>query len=255
MRISDRRRSPGPVRAAATGVLVALLALSGPVSASPRSEDEVSVVRVFTLKHRTGEEAAAVAGPLLTERGSLLLQSRSRALTVRDTRGAVDRVARALAALDQPPRGLSISVTLLKTSPTSARERPAGRVSDEIRVVGERLKKLLNVSSVTPLDSVVVQGVEGSAVAYSLGKEFRLEFLPEAAGDDSRVKLKNLVLSRTRSEGKSEVSHDLIRTTINVPLHQTYVLGIGRDGSAAGALFLVFVATERGPGPGIAGIR
>ena len=42
-------------------------------------------------------------------------------------------------------------------------------VSEEIRGIGEKLKKLFNVTDFTRLDSVVVRGVEGQRVAYVMG--------------------------------------------------------------------------------------
>jgi hypothetical protein len=66
--------------------------------------------------------------------------------------------------------------------------------------------------------------------------------------------VKDLVLSRQREEGKKLVWKDLLRTSLNVTIGQPFVLGIGMDESASGALFLVFhTSTPRGPG--IGGLR
>lgn len=272
MRWPRRLRKPRTALLAAAAVLLAVaFALPAPAepraaqrpgpsgaagNASPAPSPEASVVRVFTLQHRRADEAAAILRPLLTDAGSVLLQPKLNTITVRDRARAVENAARAIAAFDQPPRALSIAVTLLKaTTEGTGREAPPRPVSEEIRGVGERLKRLFNLTSYAPLDTVVVQGIEGNSVAYVVGREFRLEFLLEPGTDDSIVRLKNLALSRQRTEGGREVSRDLLRTTINIPLHQPYVLGIGKDESASGALFLVFVASPREPGPGILGVR
>ena len=238
-------------------LLAAFLAAcaAGEAAAAPPDAPSADVVRVFTLRFRRADDAAAVLRPILTDAGSVLLQSKTNTVTIRDSTAVVERAAKALEAFDVPPRALSIAVTLLKAASEAPRE-PSGRaVSEEIRGVGERLKRLFNLTSYVPLDTVVVQGVEGNSVAYVLGREYRLEFLLEQGSEDAIVRLRNLVFSRQRSERGREVSRDLLRTAINVPLGQPYVLGIGKDDSATGALFLVFVASPRGPGPGFPGIR
>ncbi len=237
-------------------VLALVTLLAAPLGAAPPPPSpDATVVRVFTLRHRRADEAAAVVRPLLSDTGSVLLSSNGRIITIRDSLAVVEKTAKAIEAFDLPPRALSIAVTLLKAASDPV-QGPSGRpVSEEIRGVGERLKRLFNLTSYVPLDTVVVQGVEGDSVAYVVGREYRLEFLLGPGTDDSVVRLRNLVLSRQRSEAGRFVSRDLLRTTINVPLLQPYVLGIGKDESASGALFLVFVASPRGPGPGIAGVR
>ena len=64
--------------------LAALLLGAGVSPAAPTPSPEPDVVRVFTLRHRKAEEAFLVVRPLLTARGSLVLQPALNALTVRD---------------------------------------------------------------------------------------------------------------------------------------------------------------------------
>lgn len=214
------------------------------------------VVRVFTLKYRRVEEAALLVRPLLSENGSVLLESKHNTLTVRDSAAAVERSAGAIASYDLPPRALSISITLLKASSEPSPKSTSRNVSEEVRTVGERLKKLFKYSGYSPLDSVVVEGEEGDTVAYPIGGEYRLKFLLDPSADVSIVKLKGLTLERVRKGlfGK-EVWREVLKTSINIPMGQPFILGIGRDEAASGALFLVFHAGLPGPGPGIVGIR
>lgn len=215
----------------------------------------VMIERRFDLRFRRAEEAAILIRPMLSTSGSIVLQSRQNSLTVRDSSGVVERSAQAIAAYDVPPRAASISVTLLKASTEAS---PAARptVSDEIRGVGERLKKLFNFTGYTPLDSVVVQGTEGDIVDYVIGGQYRLEFLVDSTADETMVRLKNLTLVRLRREPSgNEIRREILKTSLNIPVGQTYVLGIGRDEAAPGALFMVFYAAWRTTGPGIVGVR
>jgi hypothetical protein len=216
------------------------------------------IVRVFTLRYRRVEEAVLLVRPLLTESGSASLESKLNALTIRDVPAAVERAAQAIASYDVPPRAVTVTVALLKASgdgtPVPATPAPT-RVSDQIKGVGETLKTLFSLKSYTQLDAVAVQGVEGDTVAYAVGGEYRLEFLLDPTGSDQVMRLKNLALHRVRRDGVREVRRELLRTSINLQVGQPYVLGLGRDESAAGALFLVFLGSWQGPGPGIAGVR
>ncbi|HUM02481.1 MAG TPA: secretin N-terminal domain-containing protein [Thermoanaerobaculia bacterium] len=238
-------------------VLIAfLLALAGsgrpPVAAVP----EV-VVRVFTLKHRSPEEALVVVRPLLTEGASVVVQATGNTLTVRDSAAAVERAAKTLAAWDLPPRRIDLTVTLLRAS-TDGRSRTPGVPdgADQIPGVGERLRKLFRFTEYARLDAAVVQGVEGQTVAYVLGGGYRLEFQIDPAGDPQQVRLKGLRFERIRrapGPGVAEVRSDILRTTINVAIGQPYILAVGKDEAAAGALILVFNGKVVVPGPGLGG--
>lgn len=236
---------------AAAAVLAALGAffvlLAPPAAGAPR----VVVVRVFALKNRSADEALTVVRPLLSDAGSVMLEPHANELTVRDTAASVERAAQAIAAYDVPLRGVDIGVTLLKASvdPKAASVRPPA--SEEIRGIGERLKKLFNVTDFTRLDSVVVRGGEGQHVAYVIGADYHLQFFLEPSRDGRRVQFRDLSLERVRREGGKETRGEILHTSINVNMGQPYILGVGKDEAAQGALFLVFFPDWRKPGPGI----
>ena len=242
------RRSPF-ARAAAPALAAALVvALLAPAAAGA---PPVVVVRVFALKYRAADEALPLVRPLLSDAGSVMLEPRTNELTVRDAAASVERVAKTIAAYDIPLRGVDVAVTLLKaTADPKAAPRQAD-VSEEIREVGERLKKLFNVTDFTRLDSVVVRGMEGQRVAYVIGTHYRLQFLVDPSRDGKRLQFKDLSLERVRREGGRETYGEILRTSINVSMGQPYILGVGKDEAARGALFLVFYPEWTRPGPGI----
>jgi hypothetical protein len=242
---------PRPPRAVLAVVLLALWASPALLAARPGY-----VERVFTLRHRKVEEAALLVRPLLSDGAFLTMQPRLNTLVVRDSPGIVERCSQAIASFDVPPRTVVLSVTLLKAGTPEPGPGIPGVVSEEIRGVGERLRKLFNFMSYTPLDALVVQGTEGDAVAYTIGGSYRLAFVLDPSADATVVRLKDLVLERLRRDEKGrETKSEILRTSINVPMGQTNVLGIGRDEAATGALFLVFSASPRLPGPGMARVR
>jgi hypothetical protein len=244
-------RNPLFLRAAAAalaaGVLLAVLVLpAAPAAGAP----PVVVVRVFGLKHRRADEALQLVRPVLSDAGSVMLEPRTNELTVRDTSLAVDRAAAAIASYDVPLRGVDVAVTLLKaTSDPNAPSR--AELPAEIRAIGERLKKLFNVTNFTRLDSVVVRGTEGQRVAWVIGANYHLQFLLDPSRDGKRLQFRDLSLERVRREGGKEVRGEILRTTINVNMGQPYILGVGKDEAAKGAIFLVLSPEWSKPGPGI----
>ncbi len=237
----------------ASGAALALLLVAGGAgllsAAGPQPQ---TVVKVFALKYRKVEDALALLRPLLADPGvSAVLETNLNSLTVRGTPARVDQIARGVAAFDVPLRAIDIVVTLLKSTGEKSRAGEKADVSEEIRGIGERLKKLFNVTDFTRLDSVVVQGIEGQRVAYVMGGGYRLEFLVDPARDGTQVQLRDLSLERVRHESGKETRGEIVRTSINVNLGQPYILGVGRDESVGEKLFVVFFASWRRPGPGI----
>src|SRR5450759_2123747 len=147
-----------------------------------------TVVTVFTLKHRKVEDALAVLRPLLSDSGavSAVLETRLNSLTVRGTPVRVEQISRAVAAFDVPLRAIDIAVTLLKSPGEKTRASDKADVSEEIRGIGEKLKKLFNVTDFNRLDSVVVQGTEGQRVAYAMGGGYRLSFLLDSSRESTQ---------------------------------------------------------------------
>ena len=242
----------GLLRVAAFAVLL----LAVPATSTPTPSQEPDVVRVFTLQHRKAEEAFLLLRPLLTPRGSVVLHPSQNTLTVRDTEQVVKRAARAVEAFDVPPRGFSVSVALLRATTEPGPRTAPTPVAEQIRGVGARLRKLFNFTEYTPLDEVVLQGLEGDPVSWSLGGSYRIDFLLEAGSGGDVVRLRNLVLSRVRRDEKGrETVRDVARTSINLRMREPFVLGVGREEGGAAAIFLVLSAAPVGPGPGIGGLR
>lgn len=257
MRISDVPRR-GKALAGALVILLtvvlpcwphALLAQPGPGAPS--------AVRVFTFKFRKADDAAVVVRSLLTEEGSVLIQPKANSLTVQDQQQAIDRISRTLLRWDVPPRGRILSITLLKATSVPARGGEKKVLPEEIRQVSERLRKLFNFQDFSPLDSLVVRGLEGNAVSCSMAGGYQLDFLLEAGADENLIRLRDLSLSAVRKDHGTAMRAQILKSSINMPAGQPYVLGVGKDEAAHAALFLVFSTPppEGGPGPGFGGER
>ncbi len=230
----------------ALGLLVALLAPSA--AGAP-----VVVVRVFTLKNRSADEALTIVKPLLSSAGSVMLEPRTNELTVRDTAASVEHAAQAIAAYDVPLRGVDVSVTLLKATHEARTPKKADPPADsgEVKGITEKLKRLFNVTDVTRVDSVVVRGMEGQRIACVIGGTYRLQFFLAPSPDAKRMQLRDLSLERVRREGGSETYGGILRTSVNVSMGQHYILVVSKDEGVKDALFLALYTDWQRPGPGI----
>jgi len=238
------------VRALVVAAFTLLGAGGTPALSAPQAQ---AVVKVFTLRFRKVEDALAVLRPLLSDSRavSVVLETNLNSLTVRGTPARIEQITQAVAAFDVPLRAIDVAVTLLRSPAEKAGSAETADVSEEIRGIGERLKRLFNVTDFTRLDSVIVQGVEGQRMKYSMRGGYGLEFLLEPSRDGAQVQLRDLSLERVRREAGREVRGEILRTSINVNLGQPYILGVGRDESAPDKLFVVISANWRQPGPGI----
>ncbi len=245
------------------GLLAVAATLAGPTQTISAQGREAVVVRVFTLKNRRAEDALAVVRGSLSDVGSVALELGLNSLTVRDRAQAVEQAGRVLAAWDVPPRRVGIAILLLKAWNASPPEPGPGQPADTstdlledkptpgpgspmaFHEIDTRLRRLLNFTNYKELDRLRVEGLEGQRVASVIGTDYRLQFLVDSALDGRTLRLRGLVLDRLRHERGRETGHEILKTSINVPVGQPYVLGVGRDEAAPTALFLVISARWR----------
>ncbi len=219
--------------AAAAGVIWILAAAA--------SAAEPVGVRVFQLKYKRVEEATLLVRPLLSDTGSILLQPKLNTVTVTDRESSLNRVARALAQFDLPPRGFSIAVKMVRAQA----DAPAGDLSREIGGIGNKLRKVFRFNDYSLVDSAVLRGVEGDRLSYLLGGEYRLAFHIDPVGVGSTLRFSQFSLSREKTDEKGrKITSPLFRTTVNVLLNQTVVIGASKEEASKKALILILLAQE-----------
>jgi hypothetical protein len=228
-----------------------LIAIS---AASARAAEPVGV-KVFLLRYKRVEEATLLVRPLLSDSGSILLQPKINALTITDRTAALNTIAQALAQFDVPPRGFSIAVKIVRARADVA----AGDLSKEIGGIGNKLREVFRFNDYSLIDSAVMGGAEGESVSYLLGGEYRLTFRIEAAGQGSTLRLTAFALARERAGANGRrFDVPLFRTTLNIGLNQTLVIGASKEEASKKALLLILLAQENPrptPEKGVAGIN
>ena len=212
-------------------------------------------VKVFVLKYKRIEEATLLVRPFLTDSGSIVLTSKINAMTITDRPSALNLISQAIAQFDIPPRGYTIAVKMIR----ARADAPAGDLSREIGGIGNKLREVFRFNDYSLIDSAVLGGAEGETVSYLLGGEYRVGFRIDPVGQAPVVRLSRFTVSRERPDGRGRaIAKALYRTTLNVGLNQTMVVGASKEEASNKALILILLVQEA-PRPnaekGAAGVR
>lgn len=214
-------------------VLFGLLARSG---RGPELE-----VRTFTLSHLEPEAAAELIRPYAFDErpgapGELSISREPRAITVRETRDNLDRIARVLEEYDRPRPGVTLHFQIIEADGAAAADPAIADVEAALRELfrfrGYRLvaEAFVAAASFTEFQ----QAAAGRETVYEIQGSVR-EL--RAQGDSGTVRLAVRLLSRRGL---------VLETSVNFRLGQTVVLGTGRPDPARGALILTVRAEREG---------
>lgn len=138
----------------------------------PRAcEGKAIEARVIAVRYKPLSEASAVVEELLSPCGAVRVPKSSRLLTVEDEPERLDRIARALAAWDTPPRAVDLSISLILATRDPA---PAEGIARELRGVTESLSQLTRYTSFQLISSTTLRAIEGKGAEARLGDRYRV---------------------------------------------------------------------------------
>lgn len=212
---------------------LALLLVSA-VAFADAAEKSLSV-RTFTFKYKDAEKAAAIIKPLISAEGSLSIQPSTNALVVTDRPENLKTIARALGEFDVAPQLFRLSVRLVAASRAEANPP---RVPDELKDIAPKLA-MLRFNSLEALGDVNVTGKEGDPGIVEMPSGYRAEFkFGEYDPASDSIKVSDFRLSRLQKEQLTS----LLKTTLNLRLGQTYIVGATKAPDSQRALMIVLVA-------------
>jgi hypothetical protein len=211
--------------------LMALLLVSASAFADAGDVGRNLSVQTFLFKFKQAESAASVIKPLMSAEGSMQIQPAANSLIVTDAPENMKRIATALKQFDLPAQPFKLTVRLV----AARRGAPAeSRVDPDLSDVSSKLALLrYNVIGLAE-----VTGKEGEPGIVDLGQhraDFRFgEYDPAS---DS-LKLGDFRLSRL--EGGQLTP--MMKTTLNLKLGQTVIIGVTKDAQSQRALMIVVTA-------------
>ena len=192
-------------------------------------------VRTFTFKYKDAEKAAAAIKSLVSAEGSMSIQPSTNALVVTDRAENVKSIAKVLSEFDVPPQPFRIFVRLVGAS---RGESP--RVTDDTKDIAPKLA-MLGFNALEDLGSADVSGREGDPGIVTLPTGYRADFKfgdYDPASDS--IQVADFRLSRQQSDQLTP----LLKTTLNLRIGQTYILGATKAPKSQRALMIVLVARK-----------
>jgi len=218
-------------------LMVALLVAASAMQAEPPAPEAAKAltVRTFTFRYKDADKAAGVIKPLLSAEGTMSIQPGTKSLVVTDRAENFKALAKAIADFDVPPQSFRLSVRLVSAA------RMAGDVpkpADELRDVAPKLA-MLRYNSLESAGQAEFEGKEGDPGILEMASGFRADFkFGEYDLASDSIKVSDFHLSRLQKDQLTS----LLKTSLNLRLGQTYIVGATRAPESQRALMIVLVA-------------
>jgi hypothetical protein len=194
-------------------------------------------VHAFTFKYKDAEKAAAMIKPLLSSEGSMSIQPSTNALVVTDSADSLKAITKALTEFDVAPQALRLTVRLVGASRV---EGSAPKVPDALRDIAPKLA-MLRFNALEDLGSADVAGREGDPGIVTLPTGYRADFkFGEYDPASDSLKVSDFHLSRLQNDQLTS----LLKTTLNLRIGQTYIVGATKAPQSQRALMIVLVARK-----------
>lgn len=214
-------------------VLMALLFVSAAALADAADVGKSLSVRTFQFKHKQADKAAAIIKSHLSADGSMSIQPAANALVVTDDPENLKQIAALLVTFDTPPQPFRLTVRLI----SAGRGGKGTRLPDELRDVESKLA-VLRYDSVESIGSAEVGGKEGDSGIVSLAA-YRADFkFGEYDPASDTISISDFQLSRLAGDQLTP----MMKTTLNLKLGQTIVVGVTRQANSQRALMMVLSA-------------
>jgi hypothetical protein len=214
--------------------LCAFLLVCGVAMAEPREPGQALTVRTFTFKHKEADKAAAAIKTLLSAEGSMSIQPSTNALVVTDHPDRVAAIAKMLADFDAAAQPFKLSVRIVAAS----RAQGAAQIPGDLKDLKPWLS-VLPYQAFEKLGEADVQGKEGEPGLVDITNGYRADFKfgdYDPASDS--IKISDLQISKVQKDQLTS----LLKTTLNLRLGQTYLVGAARAPESKRALMIVLVA-------------
>lgn len=218
-------------------VLMIVLSLFTAAAFADAAGTSVSV-RSFQFRYKQAENAAIVIKPLVSSDGSFSIQPSRNTLVVTDRPENLKNIAAAVAQYDKPARGVKISIRLVAAS----RQVSPAKVPDDLQDLSAKLSGVLRFNSFEKLGEIVAEGREGDPVITNVDSIYRAEFkIGEYDPLSDSIRVGDFQLSRMQAGGNGQLT-SLLKTSLNLKVGQTVILGASRMPDSQRALMLVLVA-------------
>jgi hypothetical protein len=223
--------------------MIAMSVEIGVGRAQSRSLPEIRVGRVFELHHRPAGDLLPLIYPLLSTRGTVLIEAGDNSLTIQDRGDILDQIAEVVATFDQPFGRVELKFRIVKAAlgKTTASSH-AGLPADLLVRLGE----LLRYRSFRLVAQRELEVEDREDVQVAVGSSYRVGFRLKSESPAQRIRLEGFQL--TKAGADSEAS-SLIHTHLDIRQGKPMILGLAKTESSPEALVVVINYQEsRGEG-------
>jgi hypothetical protein len=218
-----------------------LLAFSGAASAETLEGAAADAkpglaVHTFTFKFKQADKAAAAIKPLLSADGSMSIQPSTNSLVVTDRAENMKSVAKMIGDFDKEPQSFRLFVRIVGAS-----REGTPKIPDDLKDVARKLA-ILPYNSFEAVGEATIQGKEGEPGLFNMQTGYRADFkFGEYDPASDSIAVKDLQISKLTGAQKDQLT-SLLKTTLNLTIGQTYILGAARAPQSQRALMIVLVA-------------
>ena len=196
-------------------------------------------VRSFQFKYKDAGKAAEAIKSLVSSDGSISIQPATNTLVVTDRPDNIRDIAAMLARFDVPAQPFRLRIRIVG----AGRVEGPGRVPESLRDVAPKLA-VLRFNTFDDLGETTAEGKEGDPAIVDLPSGYRADFKFGALDPESKsILVNNLRLFRLQGAQKDQLTQ-LLKTSLNIKLGQTVILGAARDPQSQRALIIVLSVTR-----------
>lgn len=207
-----------------------------PVAAAADAKAGLAV-RTFTFRFKQADKAAAAIKPLLSTDGSMSIQPSTNSLVVSDRAENMKAVVKMIGDFDKEPQSFRLYIRIVGAS----RVEGSPKIADDLKDIARKLA-ILPYNSFESVGEATVQGKEGDPGLFDMQTGYRADFkFGEYDPASDSIAVKDLQISRLTGAQKDQLT-SLLKTTLNLTIGQTYILGASKAPQSQRALMIVLVA-------------
>lgn len=190
----------------------------------------------FKFRFKQAENAAVVIKPLVSAEGSVSIQPGTNSLVVTDKPENLKAIAAALEKFDSPARPFSVELKIVAAS----RAATPAPIAPDLKEISAKLAGVFRFNSFEKVGEIRADGKEGDPVVVEPAAGYRAEFkFGEYDPVSDSIRLDDFSLGKAGAD-KQIVS--LLRTSLNLKVGQTVVLGASRSPDSQRVMMLVISA-------------
>jgi hypothetical protein len=213
-------------------------AFAEPVPAAAAADAKAGLaVRSFSFKFKQAEKAAAAIKPLMSADGSMSIQPSTNSLVVTDRAENMKAVAKLLADFDKEAQSFRLYVRIVGAS----RVEGTPKIADDLKDIARKLA-ILPYNSFESVGEATVQGKEGDPGLIDMQTGYRADFrFGEYDPASDSIAVRDLQIAKLTGAQRDQLT-SLLKTSLNLTIGQTYILGASKAPQSQRALMIVLVA-------------